>query len=114
MHESRLAAIVIDCLPDHFEDSVRFWATALGVPVPVRPRKNQRYVHLKRPEGEIEVLVQRVERDAGIHLDMSTSALQEEVDRLEAAGAKRKYKVKRWWVMQDPSGHAFCVVPRRL
>lgn len=61
MHESRLTAVVIDCLPDRFEDSVRFWATALGVPVPSRPRKNQRHVHLRRPEGEIEVLVQKVE-----------------------------------------------------
>ena len=32
MSHSRLAAIVIDCLPEHFEDSVAFWAAALGTP----------------------------------------------------------------------------------
>lgn len=110
MHRSRLAAIVIDCLPEHFEQSVYFWAAALGVKKPRRPGAAQRYVHLKRPEAEIDVLVQRVEKDPGIHLDIESDAVAHEVERLEAAGATRKRKVKSWWVMQDPSGHAFCVV----
>jgi hypothetical protein len=114
MDKSRLAAIVIDCLPDKFEESVSFWAAALGVPAPARTSDHPRYVHLERPEGEIEVLIQRVEQDPGIHLDMSVRSLEEEVARLEAAGARRKYKVKNWWVMQDPSGHAFCVVPQQM
>lgn len=114
MADSRLAAIVIDCLPDKFEESVRFWAVALGVPVPDRARDDPRYVHLERPEGEIEVLIQRVEKDPGIHLDLSVKSLDEQVTRLEAAGARRKHKVKNWWVMQDPSGHAFCVVPLQM
>jgi hypothetical protein len=45
-----------------------------------------------------------------MHLDIETDSLAAEVERLEAAGATRKRKVKRWWVMRDPSGHAFCVV----
>jgi hypothetical protein len=110
MHRSRLAAIVIDCLPEHFEQCVYFWAAALGVKKPRRPRADQRYVHLKRAEADIDVLVQRVEKDPGIHLDIESDALAREVERLEAAGATRKRMVKRWWVMQDPSGHAFCVV----
>jgi hypothetical protein len=111
MSRSRLAAIVIDCLPDHFEDSVEFWAAALGAPAPERPQPGQRYVTLRRPAGQIEVLLQRVERHPGIHLDIATDAVDAEVARLEAAGASRKYPVKDWQVMQDPSGHAFCVVP---
>lgn len=114
MEKSRLAAIVIDCLPDTFDESVRFWAAALGVPAPARTGNDARYVHLERAEGEIEVLIQRVEKDPGIHLDMSVKSVEEEVARLETAGARRKYKVKNWWVMQDPSGHAFCVVPQQM
>jgi hypothetical protein len=34
-----------------------------------------------------------------------------EVARLEALGAKRVRQVKNWWVMEDPGGHRFCVVP---
>jgi hypothetical protein len=110
MHRSRLAAIVIDCLPEHFEESVIFWAAALGVRKPRRPGKNQRYVQLKRPESELDVLLQRVDRAPGIHLDIETDSVNREVARLEGAGARRKRKVKSWWVMRAPSGHAFCVV----
>lgn len=110
MHRSRFTAIVIDCLPEHFESSVKFWAAALGVPTPRRPTAGQRYVHLQRPDSDVDVLVQKVEQDPGMHLDIETDSLAAEVERLEAAGATRKRKVKRWWVMRDPSGHAFCVV----
>lgn len=113
MHRSRLAAIVIDCLPEHFEAGVCFWAAALGVKKPRRPGAAQRYVHLQRPDADVDVLVQRVEKDPGIHLDIESDAVAHEVERLEAAGATRKRKVKRWWVMQAPSGHAFCVVRKQ-
>jgi len=33
------------------------------------------------------------------------------VRRLEALGATRVAHVKRWWVMQAPTGQRFCVVP---
>lgn len=110
MHRSRLTAIVIDCLPEHFEQSVYFWAAALGLKKPRRPSQGQRYVHLKRPDSDLDVLIQRVEKDPGMHLDIESDSVEREVARLVAAGARRKYKRKRWWVMQDPSGHAFCVV----
>lgn len=110
MHRSRLTAIVIDCLPEHFEDSVRFWAAALGVKQPRKPGASQRYVHLKRPDNEVDVLLQRVEKDPGIHLDIESDSIDREVARLEAHGATRKGKVKRWWVMRDPAGQAFCIV----
>jgi len=32
------------------------------------------------------------------------------VRRLEALGAKRIEFVKRWWVMEAPTGQRFCVV----
>jgi ActR/RegA family two-component response regulator len=39
------------------------------------------------------------------------SAIEAEVRRLESLGARRKRQVKTWWVMEDPAGQAFCVVP---
>ena len=39
-----------------------------------------------------------------------TDDLDAEVARLEKLGATREKFVKRWWVMQAPTGHRFCVV----
>jgi hypothetical protein len=37
------------------------------------------------------------------------------VRRLEALGARRVAFVKRWWVMEAPTGQRFCVVnPQRV
>ncbi len=47
----------------------------------------------------------------GVHIDFETDDVKAEVERLEGHGARKKYPVKNWWVMEDPGGHAFCVVP---
>ena len=39
--------------------------------------------------------------------------LQAEVARLESLGAMRIEFVKRWWVMEAPTGHRFCVVRKQ-
>jgi predicted enzyme related to lactoylglutathione lyase len=109
-HRSRLTALVIDCLPDQYERCVAFWAEALGAAPPRTPRTGQRYTQFKGGADGLTVLVQRVEHDPGVHLDIETDSVVSETARLEAAGARRKYKVKTWWVMEDPSGNAFCVV----
>lgn len=117
-HKSRLTALVIDVLAEHYEESVRFWAEALGADQPRKPRPGQRYTTISGGADGLTVLIQRVERDPGVHLDIETDSVPAEVDRLEAAGARRKRKVKSWWVLEDPSGMAFCVVrpqnPREL
>ncbi|HET8554498.1 MAG TPA: VOC family protein [Rhodanobacteraceae bacterium] len=113
MHRSRLSNLVIDCLEEHFEPCVAFWAKAFGAPMPRRLRAGQRYVTLKTRPGDPEVLLQMVERDPGIHLDFETDSVVKESARMEAAGARRKYKIKTWQVMQDPSGNAFCVIRKQ-
>ncbi|HET6726101.1 MAG TPA: VOC family protein [Gammaproteobacteria bacterium] len=110
MHRSRLSTIVIDCLDEHFDDCLAFWTAAFGGPAPRKPAKGQRYVTLKARPGELDILLQRVERDPGIHLDFETDSVARESQRMEAAGAERKYRVKTWQVMRDPSGNAFCVI----
>lgn len=115
MHHSKLSQIVIDCLDEKFEDCLAFWAAALGAPKPRKPRKDQRYVELKAHAGGLTVLLQRVEHNPGVHLDFETDSVAQEAARMEAIGARRKYgrKTKTWWVMEDPSGNAFCVIRKQ-
>jgi len=113
MHRSRLSNLVIDCLEDHFDECIAFWTEAFGAPMPRKPRKGQRYVTLKTRPGDPEVLLQKVESDPGVHLDFETDSVARESARMEAAGARRKYRVKTWEVMEDPSGNAFCVIRKQ-
>ena len=58
--------------------------------------------------------LQRVEHESRVHLDIETDDIEAEASRLEKLGAKRLECVRgRWWVMQAPSGHRFCVVKRQ-
>jgi Glyoxalase-like domain len=110
MHHSRLSTLMIDCLDSEFEASVEFWSEALGLPEPRRPAKNQRYLTLGKIEAPLFVRLQRVDANPGYHLDIESDDLAAEVMRLESHGAKHKRRVKRWWVVRDPSGNAFCVI----
>ena len=114
MHRSRLAAIVIDCRTDDLGRETAFWSAALGLPVQDRPGGNPAYTALQVPAGEPNVLLQQVGHDSRVHLDIETDDIEAEVKRLEALGARRIGFVKRWWVMEAPSGQRFCVVrPQR-
>ena len=114
MHRSRLACFVIDCRTDDLSRDTEFWSGALGMPVRVAPEGTPPYADLQSPAGEPRMLLQQVEHESRIHLDIETDDLEAEVKRLEALGAKRIGFVKRWWVMEAPSGHRFCVVnPQR-
>ncbi len=63
-----------------------------------------------KPNG----LLQQVEHESRIHVDIESDDREAEVTRLEALGAKRIGFVKRWWVMEAPTGQRFCVVnPQR-
>lgn len=109
-YHSRVSTLMIDCLADRFEDSIAFWTRALGFAKPRRPADNQKYLTLGRLEGPLFVRLQKVGTDPGYHLDIESDDINAEADRLEAAGANRKYRLKRWWVLEDASGNAFCVI----
>lgn len=106
-HHSRISTLMIDCLDEHFDEAVAFWSGALGLTATADDR---RYVTLGEIRGPLFVRLQRVAADPGFHLDIETDDLQAERARLEANGGHAKYKVKRWWVMEDPSGNPFCLV----
>jgi hypothetical protein len=110
MHHSRLSTLMIDCLDETFDASLDFWSGALDLPIARRPTARQRYVTLGPIDGPLFVRLQKVSADPGYHLDVETDDVPGEVRRLEEQGANRKYRIKRWWVMEDPSGNAFCVI----
>lgn len=108
-HRSLLSTLMIDCLDENFDASFDFWSWTLGLQGR-RPSANQNYVTLGQLDMPMMVRLQRVQRDPGYHLDISTDDMKAERERLLANGARAKYRIKRWWVMEDPSGNAFCLI----
>jgi hypothetical protein len=107
-HRSRVCAILVDTTAQSHEGVSRFWSAALGREL--KYSAEERYASLKG--DHLDCFVQRVEPGhEGMHFDIETDNVEAEVARLEKLGAKRVKFVKRWWVMQDPAGHRFCVVP---
>jgi len=115
MHKSRLGTIVIDCRTDDIDAAARFWSEALGRRAEtLADPGDSAYRELEGPPDEVKVLVQAVKHPSRVHLDIETDDIEAEVQRLEALGAKRVAQVKRWWVMEAPTGQRFCVVrPQR-
>ncbi len=114
MHRSRLSTFVIDCKTDDLEAAARFWSAALGREARMMSDGDASYRELAVDEDEPMVLLQRVDHDSRIHLDIEADDLEAEARRLEALGARRVAFVKRWWVMEAPTGQRFCVVnPQR-
>lgn len=112
MHKSRLSTFVIDCETRDIAAAGRFWSAALGRKV--TSTDDPKYLQLEGTPDEPLLLVQEVQHPGRIHLDIESDDLEAEVKRLEALGAKRIGFVKRWWVMEAPTGQRFCVVnPQR-
>jgi hypothetical protein len=108
MHRSRLAGFIIDCKTDDLDAAARFWSSALGMPD--HGREGDTYDRLDASARDLVIEVQRVDHESRLHLDIETDNLDAEVARLERLGARRVAFVKRWWVMEAPTGQRFCVV----
>ena len=110
-HRSRLTSLVLDCRVDDLGDAVEFWSKALGKPVASLDQDGDgKYAELETAADEPMILLQKVDHDSRVHLDIETDDIDAEVARLEALGAKKVAFVHRWWVMEAPTGHRFCVV----
>ena len=111
MHRSRLCAIGIDVGADQFDGTAAFWAGALGRK-PSREPADDPYIDLGRHPAP-QVFVQLIgEPSRRLHLDIETDDLDAEVTRLEKLGAtKVTYIEEGWWILRDPAGNLFCVVP---
>jgi predicted enzyme related to lactoylglutathione lyase len=115
MHKSRLGTIVIDCQTQDVDAAAGFWSAALGRrATTLRNPDDAAYRGLTGAPEEVSVLVQAVQHPSRVHIDIETDDIEAEVARLEALGARRIAQVKRWWVMEAPTGQRFCVVrPQR-
>lgn len=114
-HHSRLAGFMIDCREGSLAEASAFWSRALDLPV-TDPDEGglDRYALLGNGPGGLHIEVQKVDHPSRVHLDIETDDVEAEVRRLEALGARRLEFVRdRWWVMEAPTGHRFCVVPLR-
>ena len=112
-HESTLIALVIDC-PGPLDAALAFWSAALKRPIASHDQDGDgHYGELETQPEEVFLLLQRVEHEARVHLDIQASDLDAEVARLEKLGARRERFLKRWWLMQAPTGHRFCVVKQQ-
>ena len=90
-----------------YESAARFWSGALGRELTFDP--DEKYVNLR---GDLDYLVQNADPGhEGVHIDIETDNVDAEVARLEKLGARKRNKVKGWWVMVAPGGNPFCVVP---
>jgi predicted enzyme related to lactoylglutathione lyase len=117
MHRSRVCHFVIDV--SDLDQAATFWSAALNaVEEPLPEISSRIYRHLRLPDSEIRILLQKTgdqklskER---MHLDLETDDVEAEVKRLETLGAKRwDHQQERgfaFWVMRDPWENEFCVL----
>lgn len=115
MHHSRLCTLVLDCQDGDLVAASGFWSRALGKPVETTDEDGDgKYAALTTSHDELRILLQRVDHPSRVHLDIETDDLEAEARRLEALGASRiAFVHDRWWVMEAPTGHRFCIVQRQ-
>ena len=115
MHKSQIAGFIIDCQTDDIDQAASFWSAALGLQAEVDPDPDEsNYRQLNTSPGEMHIEVQKVDNDSRVHLDIETDDIEAEVNRLEELGARRIADIRRWVVMEAPTGQRFCVVnPQR-
>ena len=111
-HRSRLSGFIIDCNTDDLDAATDFWSQALGCTIADRDAGDGEveYQMLGDTPGDLHIEVQKVAHPSRVHLDIEADDVDAEADRLEKLGAKKIAFVKRWWVMEAPTGQRFCVV----
>ena len=87
-HFSRVSKVVIDIAPGEHDREVEFWRAATGQPLR-RYERHPEYHGGELPGTGMELLTQRLDD-----------------------GASRVREVHGWWIMRDPAGLLFCVIPQ--
>ena len=112
-HYSRLSKIVIDVPAADHDRELAFWSGATGLPL-ARYDRHPEYHGAELHGQELGLLIQRLgDGPARVHLDIHTDDPAAETARLEKLGAELVEQVHQWWIMRDPAGLLFCVVPER-
>lgn len=111
MHRSRLFGLFVDVPHTDGDQSVAFWAGALGAD-PVRLEPDDPYTDLRGAlDGPVVMEVQRVDDAPRYHVDIETDNVEAEVARLSKLGASEHVRNEGWVVLRAPGGHLLCVVP---
>ena len=113
MHRNLLKTFIIDAPSAVRDQTVAFWAGALGATA--TPTGIEEYTILDGASPSNRIVVQDVGSGrAGVHFDIHTDDLDAEIQRLLALGATMvdsfAQHAGRWVIMRDPSGVDFCVV----
>jgi hypothetical protein len=112
-HYSRLLKIVIDVPPADHDRELAFWSAATGQPL-TRFDRHPEYHGAALPGQELWLLIQRLDDGPGrVHIDIHTDDPAAEIARLEKLGAELVRQAHSWWIMRDPAGLLFCVLPER-
>jgi len=113
-----LCYFIIDC--NDLDRATEFWSAALdATEEPVAEQSRAIYRRLRLPDSDIRILLQRTDDQKvskeRMHLDIETDDVEAEVQRLEKLGAVRwDHQQERgfdFWVLRDPWGNEFCVLP---
>ena len=110
-HYSRLSKIVIDVPPADHDRELAFWSGATGLPLN-QFDQHPEYHGVELHGQELGLLIQLLgDGPARVHLDVHTDDLTAEMAGLEKLGAEPVQQVHAWWIMRDPAGLPFCVIP---
>jgi hypothetical protein len=113
-HYSRLDVIVIDVPGEDHDQELAFWQGAIGRELTRNERYPEYHGALLPHHDQVGMLLQRLgDGPARVHLDIHTSDVAAEVARLEKLGARREQQVHGWYIMRDPAGLPFCVIPAK-
>ena len=110
-HYSRLSKIVIDVPEADHDRELAFWSGATGQRLSQLDRHPE-YHGAELPGHDLGLLIQRLgDGPVRMHLDIHTDDPAAEMARLEKLGAEPVAQVHAWWIMRDPAGLLFCVIP---
>jgi hypothetical protein len=110
-HYSRLSKIVIDVPGADHDRELAFWSGATGLPL-IQFDRHPEYHGAELPGQVLELLIQRLgDGPARVHIDIHTDDPAAEIARLEKLGAELVRQVQARWIMRDPAGLLFCVIP---
>jgi hypothetical protein len=109
----RLGGLFIDVPAEHEQAEISFWSEVFDAERTETDGPEDPYTALHGGHGApFPVEVQRLGTGgARFHIDVRSDDVDRDADRLEALGATRVEKIGSWWVMQDPAGLTFCIVP---
>ncbi|MGE5285597.1 MAG: VOC family protein [Micromonosporaceae bacterium] len=113
VHYSRLSKVVIDVPPADHDRELAFWSAAADQPL-ARFDRHPEYHGAALHGQDLWLLIQRLDQgQARVHIDIHTDDPAAEMARLEKLGAQLVQQVHSWWVMRDPAGLPFCILPER-